>query len=248
MPICNRRMFMSHLVVGTAALAVVGRAYADTSASGTPAATTPTTGTSPNPSSSTGCGNCAFYTPAASGELFIDLVDRVLLADAAKVELHALGELEPRIAPAQALETDEREQRRDRRRRRDVCRAVEMPDPAQHPGGDVEPTTAQVVAFSGEVEQPSGLRIDLERPAAGGMDRGEHAVVAVTAELALDAPALGRGERTELAHFARLAGLDEDLTRARHRREGRGEETRIARLDRERATRRTASRTGGRWH
>jgi hypothetical protein len=68
MPICNRRMFMSHLVVGTAALAVVGRAYADTSASGAPAATTPTTGTSPNPSSSTGCGNCAFYTPAASGE------------------------------------------------------------------------------------------------------------------------------------------------------------------------------------
>jgi hypothetical protein len=58
MPICNRRMFMSHLVVGTAALAVVGRAYADTSASGTPTAPTPGTG------ASTGCGNCAFYTPA----------------------------------------------------------------------------------------------------------------------------------------------------------------------------------------
>jgi hypothetical protein len=61
MPICNRRTFMSHLVVGTAALAVVGRAYADTPTAGTAAPTTPTTGTS------TGCGNCAFYTPAVSG-------------------------------------------------------------------------------------------------------------------------------------------------------------------------------------
>lgn len=62
MSICNRRKFMSHLVVGTAALAVVGRAYADTIASGAPASTTPAPGTS------TGCGNCAFYTPAPSGE------------------------------------------------------------------------------------------------------------------------------------------------------------------------------------
>jgi len=61
-------MFMSHLVVGTAALAVVGRAYADPSAAATPASTTTTTGTSTSPSPSTGCGNCAFYTPAASGE------------------------------------------------------------------------------------------------------------------------------------------------------------------------------------
>ncbi len=61
MPICNRRIFMSHLVVGAAALAVVGRAYADGSAEGATATTTPTATADP------GCGNCAFYTPAASG-------------------------------------------------------------------------------------------------------------------------------------------------------------------------------------
>jgi hypothetical protein len=54
-------MFMSHVLVGTAALAVVGRAYADAPNSATGA-------TTPAGTTSAGCGNCAFYTPAASGQ------------------------------------------------------------------------------------------------------------------------------------------------------------------------------------
>jgi len=48
---CNRRSFMTRIVVGTAALAAVGRVYADAPA-------TPTTASG----STSSCGDCEFYT------------------------------------------------------------------------------------------------------------------------------------------------------------------------------------------
>jgi len=49
MPACNRRIFMTRVVVGTAALATFGRALAS------PGAKAP---------AADGCGNCQFFTPA----------------------------------------------------------------------------------------------------------------------------------------------------------------------------------------
>jgi hypothetical protein len=53
---CNRRIFMTRIVVGTAALAAVGRVYADAPA--TPAAA---------PGTTSSCGECEYYT-ATPGE------------------------------------------------------------------------------------------------------------------------------------------------------------------------------------
>ncbi len=50
---CNRRTFMTRIVVGTAALAAVGRAYADS-----PATVATGSGTASS------CGECEFYTAA----------------------------------------------------------------------------------------------------------------------------------------------------------------------------------------
>jgi hypothetical protein len=55
---CNRRIFMTRIVVGTAALAAVGRVYADT-----PATAGSAPGSAPGTASSS-CGDCAFYTAA----------------------------------------------------------------------------------------------------------------------------------------------------------------------------------------
>ncbi len=49
---CNRRTFMTRVVLGTAALAAVGRACADPSAAG---------------GSATTCANCQYFTPAGNG-------------------------------------------------------------------------------------------------------------------------------------------------------------------------------------
>ncbi len=49
MPPCNRRVFMTRVVVGTAALATFGRALASPGA---------------NAAAADGCGNCQFFTPA----------------------------------------------------------------------------------------------------------------------------------------------------------------------------------------
>jgi hypothetical protein len=48
MPTCNRRAFMTHAVLGAAALATAGRAFADAD---------------PRAIKQNACANCQFYTP-----------------------------------------------------------------------------------------------------------------------------------------------------------------------------------------
>src|SRR5207249_1036595 len=66
-------------------------------------------------------------------------IDRILLADAAEIDLHAGGHRERRAGPDDAVPAHTRERLPDRRCARHVIAAVERPDPTQHARGDVEP-------------------------------------------------------------------------------------------------------------
>jgi hypothetical protein len=86
-------------------------------------------------------------------------VDRVLLADAAKIDLHAIGKDQRGSIPTQSLESNEGQETRDRVWIREPIRAIEVPRPSQDAGGDIEEPAAQFVTVACKSHQRTGLLI-----------------------------------------------------------------------------------------
>jgi hypothetical protein len=135
-------------------------------------------------------------------------IHRVLLAEAAEVELHArLWQAHMRAVALDAAPADQRQDRRELRIAGHSPR-IESPRTPQHAGGRIEEPTALAMTRIGVGEQHAGLVVDRHGRAAGRrIDARDHAVAAIARILGLDAAHLvdrRLGERLGLAPIARM--------------------------------------------
>ena len=150
-----------------------------------------------------------------AGDLY-GLVDGVLLADPAEVELHARWQPQFRSAPLHLVPADQWQERVDFRLRRNTRSAVESPCATQHPGGHVEEPVRQVVERRGEIEQLRGLLVNRYGATTGGIDFVDDVAAAVAAVLVLDSPRAVRDPLCDHARLRRIEGLDQHFARAGH--------------------------------
>jgi hypothetical protein len=113
-------------------------------------------------------------------------VDRVLLAEAAEIELHSASGDDVAGIRLDAPPVDQREQRLDRRIASGTW-DIETPRAAQDSRRGIEGAAALPVTRIGEIEEPAGLGVDLHRLAARvRVDARDDAVVTVARILRLD--------------------------------------------------------------
>ena len=94
--------------------------------------------------------------------------------------------------------------------------AVEAPRRAQHAAGDVEQAVAHAMAHVRVIEQLGRFVVDRDAPAACGMDRRDHAVVAVAAVLGLDTACLGLGQHDQPVRACLVDTFKQHLAGAGH--------------------------------
>src|SRR5688572_42421 len=143
-------------------------------------------------------------------------VDGVLLADAAKVDLHARLQLQYGFAPLPAMPAGQLQNGVDLRLRRHATAAVERPHSAQDAGGDVEAPLRKPGERRSEVDEAGRFLIEYDRASVARVDLVKDVVIAIAAELALDAPSTARGCLDDVARERRGRRFDEHLARRSH--------------------------------
>ena len=134
-------------------------------------------------------------------------VDGVLLADAAKVDLHARLQLQYGFAPLHAMPAGQLQNGVDLRLRRHATAAVERPHSAQDAGGDVEAPLRKPGERRGEVDEAGRFLIEYDGATVARVDLVNDVVIAIATELALDAPGTARGRLDDAGARAARAPL-----------------------------------------
>ena len=103
--------------------------------------------------------------PVSLRQQLVGPVNRVLFADPAEIQLHLSGQTESRRLPLEFVKTHQGQQGLYGAGIGKSIRSVKRPSSAQHAGGNIEQTLAQLITLIRKINQRRSFLIHLDRPA-----------------------------------------------------------------------------------